>query len=397
MKIMWRNIILLTGIIGIISLHSCENQEETSIPEVNYGSLKVTEGQSGTKTFKFPVTLSSASDNVITLSYITRDSTARQGMDYTPVSNGSLVIPAGELTAEIDLEIISDEILEFTEIFKLVFQNADNAKLLLTEINITITDDDTHLLTRDSDGYTSPENYPGLATTWVDEFEGPDFNLTDWTYELGAGGWGNEELQTYTSTPDNLYLENGRLIIKAIEESEDAYTSARVITKGKVEFTYGLIDIRAKLPEGQGIWPALWMLGNDIDQVSWPKCGEIDIMELVGHIPYRSHGTAHYDQNGHQYKGGSYSIDINESFSDEFHVFSVLWDKEIITWYVDYEKFYQLKLSDIGGSWPFNKPFFFIFNIAVGGRWPGYPDETTVFPQTMEVDYIRVFRPVEWE
>jgi beta-glucanase (GH16 family) len=165
-----------------------------------------------------------------------------------------------------------------------------------------------------------------------------------------------------------------------------------MITKAKKEFQYGRIDIRARLPYGQGIWPAIWMLGANIDDVGWPRCGEIDIMELVGHLPKVSHGTAHYDVDGWASKGSSYALTTGQTFSDEFHVFTIVWEMNRIKWYVDYNKFFELSAQDVGGTYPFNNPFFFIMNIAVGGNWPGDPDETTVFPQTMEVDYIRVFQ-----
>ena len=219
-----------------------------------------------------------------------------------------------------------------------------------------------------------------------------ELNQDDWNYELGGGGWGNNELEVYTNKAENVYIDNGKLVIKAIDNS-GSYTSGRLTTQGKQEFRYGLVTIRAKLPYGQGIWPALWMLGSNISEVNWPACGEIDIMELIGNKPGTVYGTAHWDQGGHQYQGGNYAMTSGEKFADKFHVFSILWEKDRIAWYVDGKKYYEFNKGDGGYAWPFNNSFFFIFNMAVGGQWPGNPDDMTVFPQTMTVDYIRVYNP----
>ena len=156
-----------------------------------------------------------------------------------------------------------------------------------------------------------------------------------------------------------------------------------------MELQYGRIDIRAKMPKGQGIWPALWMLGANIDQVSWPSCGEIDIMELVGHEPEITHGTVHYNENGHRFTGGARALTEGD-LSDQFHVYSIVWERDKITWYLDNFEYFNFTRSQTT-NYPFNAPFFFIMNIAIGGNWPGNPDNTTVFPQEMVVDYIRVF------
>ena len=171
------------------------------------------------------------------------------------------------------------------------------------------------------------------------------------------------------------------------------YNSARIITKGKKEFKFGRIDIRAKLPEGQGIWPALWMLGSNIDDVGWPTCGEIDIMEMVGHEPNKTHGTAHWraSDGNSTFKGASTSS--SKKLSEQYHVYSILWEENSLNWYFDEEKFHTITPNNLQNvEFPFNQNFFFIFNIAVGGIWPGNPDDTTVFPQEMEIDYIRVFQ-----
>ncbi len=173
------------------------------------------------------------------------------------------------------------------------------------------------------------------------------------------------------------------------------YTSSRLITKGKKQFKFGRIDIRAALPEGQGLWPALWMLGSNIDAVSWPACGEIDIMELSGDLPNRVVGTVHYGPNSSsaQYNSMSKYLDGDNNFQDEFHVFSINWENNLIQFFVDDVLYHTITPASLNGeAYPFNKNFFFIFNVAVGGNFPGNPDGSTPFPQHMIVDYVRVFQ-----
>jgi hypothetical protein len=241
-------------------------------------------------------------------------------------------------------------------------------------------------------GYTTPLNYPNYSLIWQDEFNGTSLS-SDWTHEIGNGswGWGNNELQYYRH--QNTTLENGYLTIRAKQEYYGGfnYTSSRIITKGNIFNTYGRIDIRAKLPYGQGLWPALWMLGENINSVSWPTCGEIDIMEMIGGTGYNDrtiHGTVHWEDNGHASYGGPNSLSSGR-FADEFHVFSIIWTPSSIVWLRDD---IQYKSIDITNLSAFHNDFFFIFNVAVGGNWPGSPDGTTVFPQTMIVDYVRVFQ-----
>lgn len=240
----------------------------------------------------------------------------------------------------------------------------------------------------------SPE---GWSLVWSDEFEGTEINKDWWNYNIGNGknGWGNNELEYYTDTFENSRVENGNLVIEARNDlsGDYKYSSARLTTKNKKSFGFGRTDIRAKIPLGQGIWPALWMLGDNINEVGWPACGEIDIMELIGNLPSVSHATVHYgeDFSKHKYKGEQYSI-LDETFNDRFHIFSVVREKNQMWFYVDDVLFFNFSLKDTQGvAYPFNQKFYFIFNVAIGGNWPGNPDDSTKFPQQMLVDYIRVF------
>ena len=243
-------------------------------------------------------------------------------------------------------------------------------------------------------GYTTPLSYPNYSLVWQDEFNGTSLS-SDWIYEIGTGswGWGNNELQYYRQ--DNTSVENGYLIITAKQQNFGGsnYTSSRLKTQGLNFFKYGRIDIRAKLPYGKGIWPALWMLGENFSSVGWPSCGEIDIMELIGGNGYNDrtvHGTVHWNENGHAMYGGSNSLPSGK-FHDEFHVFSIIWDQNSIRWLRDDIQYHTINITGNNLS-AFHENFFFIFNVAVGGNWPGSPDNTTVFPQMMVVDYVRVFQ-----
>jgi beta-glucanase (GH16 family) len=247
------------------------------------------------------------------------------------------------------------------------------------------------------DGYISPESYNGYEMVWNDEFEGSQLNSSFWGYDLGDGcpncGWGNNELQYYRK--ENAWVKDGTLWIEARKESfaGKTYTSSRVKTQGFKSFVYGRIDIRALLPQGQGMWPALWMLGDSFTTEGWPACGEIDIMEMIGGggRENTTYGTLHWDFDGDRASsGGSYTLPSG-TLADEYHVFSIIWDESEIKWLLNNVEYYKLDIT-AGHMSEFHNKFFFIFNLAVGGNWPGAPNTTTIFPQTMKVDYVRVFQ-----
>jgi hypothetical protein len=241
-------------------------------------------------------------------------------------------------------------------------------------------------------GYFSPLTYSGYNLVWQDEFNGTGVDMANWTFETG-GNWFNNELQYYRS--ENAWVADDVLTIEAREENYGGrnYTSARMITKDKKIFKYGRIDIRAVLPEGQGLWPALWTLGKNIDNVGWPQCGEMDIMEMVGGSGREKtvHSTMHWDDgNGHAQYGLSYTS-TGKNFHEKYHVFSIIWNESQIRSFVDNQQYFTIDITPAALS-EFHQEHFFIFNVAVGGIWPGNPDETTIFPQQMKVDYIRVFQ-----
>ena len=225
---------------------------------------------------------------------------------------------------------------------------------------------------------------------WSEEFNGSQINTQQWNYDIGTGnwGWGNNELQYYTNQSANLSVSNGLATFRALDQpfGNSNYTSARIQSKNKFSVQYGKIEARMKLPMGQGLWPAFWMLGQNIDDVSWPHCGEIDIMEHVNNNPYIN-GTVHWYQNGHQSSGSSISTDITQ-----FHLYSIEWDEDKIQWFVDGILYKTFNIQNSVHN-AFHQPFFIIMNVAVGGLWPGSPDNTTIFPAEMVVDYVRVYHP----
>jgi beta-glucanase (GH16 family) len=233
---------------------------------------------------------------------------------------------------------------------------------------------------------------------WSDEFDGDSGtapSATKWTYDLGTGlnGWGNNELQTYTQSPQNVALDGeGNLVITALKTSTGSYTSARIKTEGLFSQKYGKIVARIKTPTGSGIWPAFWMLGSNIDNVGWPQCGEIDIMEQKGKFSNITYGTIH----GPGYSGGqaissSYTLQ-NDRFDNNFNVYAVEWSESKIDFFVNDYLYKRITPADATGPWVFNQPFFIILNIAVGGNFVGPPNDYTPFPGAMTIDYVRVYK-----
>lgn len=234
---------------------------------------------------------------------------------------------------------------------------------------------------------------------WQDEFNTPGApDAAKWTYDIGNGpnndGWGNAELQSYTNRAENIVIADGKLKITAIKNG-NAFTSARIKTQGLFEQGYGRIEASIKLPYGPGIWPAFWMIGNDVNTKGWPQCGEIDIMEGRGQEPNIIHGTVH----GPGYSGGaaitaSYGLK-NARFDTDYHLFAVEWTENCIDFYVDDVLYSRITPEKVTGNWVYDHPFFIILNVAVGGNYVGWPTTSTPFPQTMYVDYVKVYKEVK--
>lgn len=377
------------------------NPPPLDLPVLSIADLTVEEGDEDF-TAEFEVTLSGENNTNVLVSYASVSITAEAEIDFKVQGSGRLIFEPGETKKTIPVTIVGDELVEGKEEFHIVLFNPLNATISKNIGVGTIEDDDTDNaeLVIPETGYTTPLSYPGFHLVWNDEFDGETLNLDNWTYEIGDGcpglcGWGNNELQYYRQ--ENLQLVDGHLVIEAKRQNFGGrqYTSSRIKTQGKQEFKFGRVDIRAALPEGQGIWPALWMLGSKFSDVGWPACGEMDIMELVGHIPNRVYSTVHFGANlsEHQFVGSSLTLPGSQKFSQTFNVFSMNWTQNQVQFLMNNQVVFTANPGTVGSQpYPFNDPFFFIFNVAVGGDWPGSPDGTTPFPQRMIVDYVRVFQ-----
>ena len=258
-------------------------------------------------------------------------------------------------------------------------------------------------------GANTPSELDGYQLLWHDEFDGKTLNEEIWTKELRNPGWTNSELQEYTDSEDNIYVADGNLVLKAVktqtDTGKDYYTSGKVNSKNKADFMYGKVIVRAKVPEGQGLWPAAWMMPTRESYYgNWPKCGEIDIMEVLGHAPDTAYSTIHYGEPHGQQQGKR--VLEEGSFADDFHEYSVEWEPGEIRFYIDEEP--VLTCNDWftaapGGEEkeypaPFNQTFFVQMNLAVGGTWPGNPDETTDFDHAeFLIDYVRVYQKESYD
>ena len=247
---------------------------------------------------------------------------------------------------------------------------------------------------------SDPAANPTWKLTWQDEFSGSRLDLSKWSFVTGGNGFGNHELQAYTDRPSNVYLENGMLVIKAQREEYTAadgiarqYTSGRLTTSGKFAQAYGRFEARIRIPYGQGIWPAFWMMGDG--NTPWPGRGEIDVMENIGREPDTVHGTIHGPgYSGSHGIGAPSLLPLGRRFTDDFHIFAVEWEPQTIRWFADDHLYKTTTPADLpaGAKWVYDHPFYLLLNLAVGGDWPGNPDETTVFPQMMRIDYVRVYQ-----
>lgn len=239
----------------------------------------------------------------------------------------------------------------------------------------------------------APWDRDGWNIVWYDEFDGPELDRANWNFDIGGNGWGNAEWEVYTDKPENIRIENGILVIEAREDptlpAGRPYSSARIKTQGLHSWTYGRIEARIKLPYGKGLWGAFWMMGNN--NKGWPTSGEIDILEY-GKTPDRIYATIHAPgYSGGEGVTGNLVVPA-ETLKNDFHLYVIEWQENEIRWLFDEQEYLKLTPADVPAEWIFDHEFFIIMNLAVGGRFPGYPDETTVFPQFMNVDYVRVYQ-----
>ena len=249
-------------------------------------------------------------------------------------------------------------------------------------------------------GFMSPMSYNGMELIWSDEFDGNSLDLTKWDYDIGTGcpdlcGWGNNELQYYRS--QNVSVGSGVVTFTAQREDfqSNQYTSGKIVTRNIQSFQYGRLDIRALMPAGgQGMWPALWLLGINQPTVGWPACGEIDVMEMIGgrNRENQISGNVFWEDGGVREAPSTYQLS-GKTFFDEYHVFSIEWVENEILWYVNDELYKSFNTNGVAKD-EFRLPFYFIMNLAVGGNFPGNPDNTTSLPSQMKVDYVRFFQKI---
>ena len=319
------------------------------------------------------------------------DSNSSGPVEEPPASSSTLVTPQSSdnetsvSSSETSISSSSDKVGELVEPTESSASNSSSSSLRLSSANLSSSSIDTPLSSSSESPYF-----------WNDEFDTID--TTKWTFEIGTGasGWGNNEKEYYTGRKENAYVQNGVLHIRANKESYEGsgYTSARMITKGKFNFTYGTVEARIALPTGKGIWPAFWMLGANIDAVSWPACGEIDIIEAVNseNIVY---GTNHWQYEGSHAEYGNNTNDFHGAKKElditQFHTYKLVWDENLIAMYVDDFKYHEISIeNNAGGTDAFHKPQFLLLNVAVAGNWPGFEVDDTQFPNEMLVDYIRI-------
>jgi beta-glucanase (GH16 family) len=394
-----RNMTCLFFLWALIAACGKKTDNGGPTPQLNFADLSVNEGNGGSNNIEIELKLNTATSKQVTVTYSTIDGSAKAGQDFTAASGVTVTFQPNETTKKILIPVVADDIREADETFQVKVDNPVNVVLLKQTVTVTLKNDDTKIWFNNA-GYEVPSTYPGYTLAWGDEFDGPALDNSAWSAEVGDGcpalcGWGNNELEYYTAPPNNLFFQDGKMVIEARAETYGGknYTSTRIKTAGKKLFKFGRVDIRAILPKGKGIWPAFWMLPQDNVFGGWPTSGEIDIMELVGHEAGKMYSTVHYGPGP-----GSTNISRNYSlsgaaFNDEFHVFSMVWEQDQLQFYVDDHLFSTVTKSDLGANiYPFNENFYFLINLAVGGNWPGAPDASTVFPQWLIVDYIRIYQ-----
>src|SRR5258706_3039213 len=345
------NILKCLVIAGSISYSSCHKTDSPSLPVVTAKDVSQSRTTANME-FEFVFYLDKKATSDVSFQYTTQSGTAEPNKDFEPIT-GILTIPAGGQTGSIKVTVTVDSTRKADQGFSIKLSDPKNCTLQTNQIRGTIVNENGLYLPVDNTGYSTPNQYTGYSLVWSDEFSGKSINQNYWSFESGNNnGWGNHELEYYTGRTQNAFVSQGNLIIEARAEDFGGsnFTSTRMVTQGKKTFKYGRIDIRAKLPQGKGIWPALWMLGENIDAVGWPTCGEIDMMELLGQEPNKIYGTLHWGPSHQSY--GKNKVLSTGTFADSFHVYSMVWTQNSIDLLVDDVSYFTMDTTN--GSLPFN-------------------------------------------
>jgi beta-glucanase (GH16 family) len=386
-------------LVFLVAMACGKGGSEETMPNMTFDDISVNEGSAGTANIEVKLKLSKSSSKQVSVKYSTIEGTAKAASDFTEATAQTVTFQPNETEKTIVIAVVADEFKENDETFSVKVDNPINVFLAKGTALITLKNDDTKIPFNNT-GYDVPTNYPGYTLAWSDEFNTTVFDNNSWTAETGDGcpglcGWGNNELEYYMAPPNNLFFQDGKMIIEARQESYGGknYTSSRIKTQGKRSFKFGRVDIRAILPKGKGIWPAFWMMPQNNVFGNWPSSGEIDILELIGSEPNKAHATLHYGPGpGSIQNSKSYTLTTG-TFNDQFHVFSFEWEQDIMKFYIDDNLYSTVTKADLGANnYPFNEAFYFIINLAVGGNWPGPPDAGTLFPQWLIVDYVRIYQ-----
>ena len=332
-----RNFITLTLLVLLTA--ACDKEKTTPIAtaSISVDDITMNEGNGGTSSMEFTVKLSQALTQEASVRVTTKEGFAKAVEDFQALDQ-VLIFKAGETAKKATVVIVADDLKEGIDEFQVNLSDAVNCTIFDGIGLGVINNDDTKIPVNDI-GFTSPLTYPGKTLVWSDEFNADALNLNDWRYDVGDGcpncGWGNNELQYYTRG-DNVSFGGGKMIVEARKEtiSGKNFTSTRLVTMDKQAFKFGRIDIRAKLPKGQGIWPAFWMLGSNFKTAGWPSCGEIDIMEFLGHDQNRVHSTIHY-KFGNGPRNTTASLVNDKPLPDEYHVYTLDWQQDKIRMLID--------------------------------------------------------------
>ncbi len=399
---MYRFRIVLSVFILLLLLGCAENNDvDPAVPSLKIKPVSLPEGSAGHALQSIPVFLEAPFADDIHFTWSTLGMTASSWKDYIPVDSQPEIIKAGKDTLMLSLTLIGDTLAEFTEQFIIKLYDFNVSALDDFEFTITIEDDDILVPEAADDGYITPLQLPEMNLVWHDEFSEDTLNGNYWNRDPANAfprncGWGYDEKGKYSGGPENLSLKDGKLIITStVDPQTGIYRTSRITSMEKFTLTGGRIDVRARLAEAPGTASNIWMLGHDMSDVGWPAAGEIDIMRYAGKDRHSVHGGLVYDsENGPVVERSVCTAYDSDCLSEKFNIYTLIWEENRMQWLVNDKLYRVLDANDLAGKKILNKPFFLVINLAVGGEFAENIMDPSDFPQTMTVDYIRVYQPV---